>query len=266
MTLSLDVMSLGVPEVKDAREFYTATFAPTAEEHGGHVNLDLHGTGQLALYGNEALAADAKKDTPAPDAGFRGYVMTFIVKQPTEVKNVVDAAVQGGATVLKPAKKSLFGAFSAVYRAPDGSIWKVAAPHKKDKGPVSEPAVPTETAALLGVADMKAAKSFYEALGMKVDKDYKHYADFHPDSGTCRLGLMPRGTLAKDAGVEDGGATGFAAAVLHRRAGSREEVDATLTAAASAGGGIAVEAGESEDGYSGHFTDPDGFLWKVTAA
>ncbi|MEU0687191.1 bleomycin resistance protein [Streptomyces sp. SID4919] len=264
MTLSLDAMGLGVPEVEDARTFYTTTFAPTADDRGRHVNLDMHGTGQVALYGTEALAADAGKDAE-PASGFRGYMMTFIVKQPTEVKNVVDAAVQGGAKVLKPAKKSLFGAFSAVYQAPDGSIWKVAAPTKKDKGPAASPAVPTETAALLGVADMKAAKAFYEALGMKVDKDYKHYADFHPDAGSCRLGLMPRGTLAKDAGVEDGG-SGFRAAVLHRRAASRAEVDTTLAAAAASGGLIAVEAGETGDGYSGHFSDPDGFLWKVTAA
>lgn len=225
----------------------------------------MHGTGQVALYGTEALAADAGKDAE-PASGFRGYMMTFIVKQPTEVKNVVDAAVQGGAKVLKPAKKSLFGAFSAVYQAPDGSIWKVAAPTKKDKGPAASPAVPTETAALLGVADMKAAKAFYEALGMKVDKDYKHYADFHPDAGSCRLRpdaarnpRQGRGRRGRRQRLPRGGAAPQGLA-------SRAEVDTTLAAAAASGGLIAVEAGETGDGYSGHFSDPDGFLWKVTAA
>ncbi|GAB3646707.1 VOC family protein [Streptomyces sparsus] len=266
MTLSLDAMALGVPEVRTAQAFYASTFAPGADDRGRHVLLDMHGTGHLALYPAEALAAGARADPEPPTSGFRSYVLTFIVNQPTEVRNVVDAAAEGGAEVLKPAKKSLFGAFSAVYRAPDGAIWKVAAPTGKDTGPAAHPAVPTETAALLGVADMKAAKTFYESLGMKTDKDYKHYADFHPSAGTCRLGLMPRRALAKDAGVDDAAGGGFRAAVLHHTAASREEVDAILTAATAAGGRITVPAGETEDGRTGHFTDLDGFLWKVTAA
>ncbi|MGW3295911.1 VOC family protein [Streptomyces xiamenensis] len=265
MTLSLDTMGLGVPVVKDARAFYTAAFAATAEDRGRQVSLDLHGTGHLALYGSGALAAEAHTD-PAPADGFRGYLMTFVVRWPTEVKNVLLAAVEAGAEVLKPAKKSLFGAFSAVYRAPDGAIWKVAAPNGKDKGQVSRPAVPTETAALLGVSDMAAARSFYQALGMTTDKNYKHYADFHPGPGACRLGLMPRSTLAKDVGVQESGGDGFRAAVLHRGAGSRAEVESTLETAAGAGGRIAVAARETGEGYTGHFADPDGFLWKVTAA
>ncbi|WP_344941966.1 hypothetical protein [Actinomadura miaoliensis] len=32
------------------------------------------------------------------------------------------------------------------------------------------------------------------------------------------------------------------------------------------GGRVVVPARETEDGYAGHFTDLDGFLWKVTAA
>jgi uncharacterized glyoxalase superfamily protein PhnB len=43
--------------------------------------------------------------------------------------------------------------------------------------------------------------------------------------------------------------------------------DAILSAATSAGGTVPVPAGETEwGGYSGHFTDPDGFLWKVATA
>jgi uncharacterized glyoxalase superfamily protein PhnB len=77
---------------------------------------------------------------------------------------------------------------------------------------------------------------------------------------------MPRKVLAKDAGIDEDG-SGFRAAVFNRRAGSREEVAALLATAVSAGGRIAVAAGETEwGGYSGHFTDPAGFLWKVASA
>ncbi|GAB3119244.1 glyoxalase [Streptomyces calidiresistens] len=266
MAFSLDVVNFGVPEPASAREFYAATLSPTVEDHDRYVDLDLNGAGHLALYDVEALAAEVGAGSEPVAAGFRGYVMTFIVNQPTEVRSAVDTAVRGGAELLKPAKKALFGAFSGVYRTPDGAVWKVAAATSKDKGPATGPAVPTETSALLGVADMKAAKAFYEALGMRTDRDYKHYADFHPGPGACRLGLMPRRTLAKDVGVEDGDAGGFPAVVLHHRAASREEVDATLKAATAHGGRAAGGARESADGYAAHFTDPDGFPWKVTAA
>jgi hypothetical protein len=141
------------------------------------------------------------------------------------------AAVQSGAKVLKLARKGLFGGFSGVYQAPDGAIWKLAAPTKKDTGPAGEPPLPTETGAILGVAEPKVSKVFYEALGMTVDRDYgSKFVDFTLTPGTCRFGLMPRKALAKDAGVGEDGA-GFRAAVLKRRAESREEVDAVLTAA-----------------------------------
>jgi uncharacterized protein len=265
MMLSLDVINLGAPEVQAAHEFYTSVFSPTAADHGQYVNLDMHGIAQVALYGTKELAADA--DAEPATSGFRGYVLTFIVSQPSEVKALLDAAARSGAKVLKPAKKELFAGFSAVFQAPDGAIWKLAAPTGKDTGPVGGPPLPTEIGALLGVAEVKASKVFYEALGMTVENDYGNkYVDFRPTPGTCKFGLMRRKHLAKDAGVNPDGA-GFRSAVFHRRAESREEVDALLAAAISAGGQIAVAAGETEaGGYSGHLTDPDGFLWKVASA
>lgn len=265
MMLSLDIVTLGVPEVQTAHAFYTSVFHPTDVYHGPHVNLDMHGTGQIALYDSETLAAEA--DVNPKTSGFRGYILSYIVDQPSEVKALLDVAVQSGAKVLKPAKKILFGGFSAVFQAPDGAIWKLAASNKKDTGPAEKPPRPTEaTVAILGVAEPKASKAFYTALGMMVDRDYgNQYIDFRPAPGTCRLGLMTRRALAKDAGINEDGA-GFQATVFTRRAASRDEVDALLAAAASAGGQITVAAGESEGGYSGHFTDPDGFLWKVVSA
>lgn len=265
MTLALDVITLGVPEVHAAHEFYTSVFSPTAADHGQYGNLDMHGTGQVALYGTEALAADA--DAEPETSGFRGYVLNCTVNQPSEVEALLDAAARSGAKVLKPPKKMLFAGFSAVFQAPDGAVWKVAAATRKNTGPAGEPPVPTETIAILGVADPEAAKAFYTALGMTVDRDYGNkFIDFRLTPGTCRLGLMPRKALAKDAGVDEDGA-GFRAAVFNCRAESREEVDALLATAASAGGTIAVAAGETESGgYAGHFTDSDGFLWKVASA
>ncbi|MEW2353477.1 VOC family protein [Spirillospora sp. NPDC029432] len=265
MTLSLDVITLGVPDVGTAHAFYTSAFSPTAADRGGQVDLDMNGTGQVALRGAEALAAAA--DAKPVTSGFRGYIASAVVEQPSEVEALLDAAVKGGAKVLKPAKKGLFGGFTAVYQAPDGAIWKLAAPSKKDTGPASDPPKLTETIAILGVPDPKSSKEFYAALGLAVDRDYgSKFVDFSLSPGKCRLGLMQRKALAKDAGVDEEG-SGFGAVVFGHRAGSREEVDALLAKAASAGGEIAVAAGENEqDGYAGHFTDPDGFRWKVSSS
>ena len=143
----------------------------------------------------------------------------------------------------------------------------MAAATRKDTGPAGERPVPTETVAVLGVAEPEAATAFYAAVGLTVDRDYgSRFIDVRLTPGTCRLGLMPRKALAKDAGIDEDG-SGFRAAVVNRRAGSGRRSTPLLATAVSAGGRIAVAAGETEwGGYSGHFTDPAGFLWKVASA
>lgn len=263
MALALDVITLGVPRVEAARAFYTSVFSPTTVSDGRVPDLDLHGTGQLALRQIDALAADA--GTPPATAGFRGHVLSSIVKQPSDVKALLDAATASGATVVKPAKKELFGEFTAVYQAPDGAIWKLAAASKKDTV-IGDPPKPTETAIYLGVAKPTASKAFYEALGMKTNHDYgDKFVDFAITGGVCRLGLLPRKGLAKDAGVDEHG-DGFSAVVLTHVAASRVEVDALLAAADSAGGRVTVAATDVGEGdYAGHFTDPDGYHWRIIA-
>jgi predicted lactoylglutathione lyase len=75
---------------------------------------------------------------------------------------------------------------------------------------------------------------------------------------------MERGVLGRDAGTTKDG-DGSPAIVLTCTAQSCEEVAALLAAAAAAGGQITAAAAETPGGgYGGHFSDPDGFSWKVT--
>ena len=260
--LSLDIVALGVPDVQAARTFYAAALSPTVADHGDYVGLDLHGTGELGLLANEVLAADA--GTTPTTSGFRGYLMNVIVRQPNDVEAVMGAAIKSGATVVKPAKKRLFGEYAALFEAPDGSLWKVSAESGKNSAPAGDPIASREALIILGVTSPKKSKAFYEALGMTVDRDYgDQYLDFRYAAGTFRLGLMTRKNLAKEANASVAGA-GFHGAVFNRRAESRQEVDEILAAAASAGGMIPRPASEDRwSGYAGHFADPDGFLWKV---
>lgn len=265
MTLSLDIAILGTSDAPAAHEFYRTVLSPGAQDYGSFVRLDLHGAGDLGLCSSGTLAEEAGIDDGG--TGFRGYIVSYVLDQPSEVGAVVEAARTAGAAVLKPAKKAMFGSFSGVFQAPDGSLWKVASERKRDSAAPSDPPRPNETGIILGVADPRASRDFYSALGMSVDRAYgSKYIDFTPAPGTSRLCLMQRKDLAKDVGVGADG-SGFGSLVLSRDAASRDEVELLLQKAESAGGTITVAAAETEwGGYTGHIADPDGVIWKIAHA
>jgi len=77
------------------------------------------------------------------------------------------------------------------------------------------------------------------------------------------LALYPRDELAKDANLSAEGG-GFRGMTLGYNARSREEVDAVLAQAEAAGAKLLKPAEEAFwGGYSGYFSDPDGFAWEV---
>ncbi len=82
-------------------------------------------------------------------------------------------------------------------------------------------------------------------------------------TGCMALALYPRHELAKDANVSAAG-HGFSGIALAYNARTREEVDAVLVEANAAGATLVKPAQEAFwGGYSGYFSDPDGFLWEV---
>jgi len=77
------------------------------------------------------------------------------------------------------------------------------------------------------------------------------------------LALYPRHELAKDANVSAHG-EGFPGISLAHNARTRAAVDAVLQEAVAAGAKLVKPAEEAFwGGYSGYFSDPDGFLWEV---
>lgn len=72
-----------------------------------------------------------------PTTGFRAFTLSVVVSQPSTVDSLIGSALDAGATVLKPAKKSFWGYGGGVVQAPDGAIWKVATSSKKDTGPAT---------------------------------------------------------------------------------------------------------------------------------
>ena len=164
----------------------------------------------------------------APTTGFRGFTLSLTVPQPADVRSFVDAAVDAGATVLKPVSESVLG-YGGVVQAPDGAIFKVATSSKKDTGPVVRDV--ERLVLLLGVRDVKATKRFYVEQGLAVAKSFgSKYVEFDTSGSPIKLALYGRRALAKDAGVALEG-TGS-----HR----------------------IVIVGDAEP-----FTDPDGFTWEA---
>ncbi|MFJ9520986.1 glyoxalase [Kitasatospora sp. NPDC101801] len=168
----------------------------------------------------------------AHSTGFRGFTLALTVAGPATVDGFVGAAVDAGATVLKPAAKSLWG-YSGVVQAPDGTIWKIATSAKKDTGPATREI--GEVVLLIGVEDVKATKQLYVSRGMTVAKSFGgKYTEFAPGrSGAVTLALYKRRALAKDLGVP---------------------VDGT--------GSHRIVLGGTADA----FTDPDGFAWEAATS
>ncbi len=114
----------------------------------------------------------------------------------------------------------------------------------------------------LGVADLARATRFYaECLGLPRIDTPPSITFF--ELGRLWLALWPRENLAADAGVSAKG-TGFAGFSLAHNVRSPAEVDALLEHVAAFGAAV-VKPGHATDwgGYSGYFTDLDGFLWEV---
>jgi catechol 2,3-dioxygenase-like lactoylglutathione lyase family enzyme len=116
----------------------------------------------------------------------------------------------------------------------------------------------------LGVADLERSRAFYERLGWRraMSKDDAQGIVFF-QAGGMAVALYPRQELAKDANVADDG-HGFPGITLAYNTRTRAEVDSVLNEAAAAGANIVKPAEEAFwGGYSGYFSDPDGFLWEV---
>src|SRR5262245_26027732 len=107
---SIESITLEVPDTAAADAFYSAAFGL-----GSRIGL---------------------RASEEPTSGFRGFTLSLVVSQPATVDGFVGAALDAGATPLKPVSKSFWG-YGGVVRAPDGAIWKVATSSKKNTGPAT---------------------------------------------------------------------------------------------------------------------------------
>jgi len=114
----------------------------------------------------------------------------------------------------------------------------------------------------LGVADLKRSREFYERLGWR-HSGFPAEGIVFFQAGGMAVALYSRNELAKDAGVSAEG-QGFSRITLAYNARTCEEVNSVLAEAVAAGAKIVKPAEKAFwGGYSGYFSDPDGFLWEI---
>jgi predicted lactoylglutathione lyase len=111
----------------------------------------------------------------------------------------------------------------------------------------------------LPVADVPAARDFYERLGWSMTVTDGDIVMFQ--AGPMILSLWWREKLDADGGVAERG--GYGAAALAHAVESADEVDAVFREAVAAGASVTREPGEKPFGYSGVFADPDGHTWEI---
>ncbi|WP_068269289.1 glyoxalase [Aldersonia kunmingensis] len=205
MTTTIDHITLEVPDVEAAKRFYDSAF----------------GLGDRVRF----------RQSTADTAGFRGFVVSLVVADSAVVDSFMEPAIEAGAKVIKPAKKSFWG-YGGVVEGPDGSLWKIASSKKK---PTGAPLRTTDDLViLLGADDVAASKQFYVDHGLEVAKAYgRKYVQFTQPAQGITLGLYGRKGLAKDAGVDIEGSGS------HR---------------------VVIGGGDSA------VTDPDGFGWEAATS
>lgn len=114
----------------------------------------------------------------------------------------------------------------------------------------------------LGVANLAAARAFYERLGWKEHGESQPGVAFYQMQGAA-LALFGAADLAADQGRPDA-KLGTGAITLAQNFATEAEVDEAF-AAALAAGGRALKTPEKVfwGGYSGYWADPDGHVWEV---
>lgn len=114
----------------------------------------------------------------------------------------------------------------------------------------------------LVVADLERARRFYlDGLGWPAAFDSGDGVVMIHVGEKLVLSLWAESAAREEIGeVQRGGTLPF---TLAHNLASSAEVDAVLATARAAGATVFEATGRAWGGYSGYFTDPDGFRWEV---
>ena len=124
----LTLVTLGVRDLAQALRFYRDGLGWPVGSEAENVAFFRVGGVILSLYPRHLLAEDATLPAGAaesPDA-FPGFTLAHNVASKELVDEVLAAAVDAGARLVKPAVDVFWGGYSGYFADPDGFLWEVA--------------------------------------------------------------------------------------------------------------------------------------------
>jgi catechol 2,3-dioxygenase-like lactoylglutathione lyase family enzyme len=128
MEQRLDLLTLGVRDLDEARRFYVEGlgWAVAFEVPGEVVFVQANHGLLVGLFGADALAADVgPRAQPAAPGGSPPLSLAQILPTEDEVRATCERARAAGATVLKEPQPASFGGFHCYFRDPSGFWWEI---------------------------------------------------------------------------------------------------------------------------------------------
>lgn len=124
MEQRVSLITLGVDDMDRAGTFYKALGWTETESPDGVTAFDLIGQ-TLGLYPKTGLAEELGID-PSEIGGFSGQTLGHNVRSKDAVAQVIEAARNAGARILKEPQDVFWGGHHGYFADPDGHIWEVA--------------------------------------------------------------------------------------------------------------------------------------------
>jgi predicted lactoylglutathione lyase len=123
MDQRLTVITLGVRDLRRAREFYEALGWTTRAGPDDDVVFFQSGAMVVALWDRARLAEDSGV---ADGGGWGGVTLAHNVGSPADVDRVIAEAEAAGAQIPRHGAETFWGGYSGVFVDPDGHPWEVA--------------------------------------------------------------------------------------------------------------------------------------------
>lgn len=120
----LSLITLGVADVAEARQFYEALGFIASPVGATGVAFFKAGGVVLALYGRADMMADAGIGSAA--SGFAGVTLAHNARSARDVDRILAEAVDCGAALVRAGHTTSWGGYCGYFSDPDGHVWEVA--------------------------------------------------------------------------------------------------------------------------------------------
>jgi len=130
MKARISVVTLGVADLEQSLAFYRDGLGLPTEgivgrefEHGAVAFFVLSGGLRLAIWAQADIAYDT--GLPMAPVSSTSFTIGHNVASKAEVDDVMTAASEAGAEIVKAAQDTFYGGYAGYFRDPNGHLWEV---------------------------------------------------------------------------------------------------------------------------------------------